>query len=150
MIKLVSGIISDKIGKRKLPVLAVITLLILFIGFGFTDSLLALRRTFILAIIPGMLAVPTVIFFVRESAPANDNSKLFKFPLKNFDRNFKTYLLIMILFTPGNSSDAFLLFRIEESISKSGAVAFGFGGTLAIDSMILLAVKVKEPEKNLI
>jgi len=104
------------------PVLAIITLLILFIGFGFTDSLLALRWTFILAIIPGMLAVLTVIFFVRESAPANDNSKLFKFSLKNFDRNFKTYLLIMILFTLGNSSDAFLLFRVEESISKSGAV----------------------------
>ena len=39
------------------PVLAIITLLILFIGFGMKDSLLALRWTFILAIIPGILAV---------------------------------------------------------------------------------------------
>ncbi len=104
------------------PVLAIITLLILFIGFGFKDPLLALRWTFILSIIPGILAVLTIIFFVRESAPVNINAKLFKFSLKNFDTNFKTYLLIMILFTLGNSSDAFLLFRVEESIEKSGAV----------------------------
>jgi MFS family permease len=104
------------------PVLAITTLLVLFIGFGFTDSLLAIRWTFILAIIPGILAVLTVIFFVRESAPANINANQFRFSLKSFDKNFKVYLLIIILFTLGNSSDAFLLFRVEESISKSGAV----------------------------
>ncbi|MCX6329911.1 MAG: MFS transporter [Bacteroidia bacterium] len=104
------------------PILAIITLLILFLGFGFKDSLLALRWTFVLAIIPGILAVLTIIFFVRESAPSASNSKLFKFSLKNFDANFKKYLLTVILFTLGNSSDAFLLFRVEESIKKSGAV----------------------------
>jgi MFS family permease len=104
------------------PILAIITLLILFFGFGFKDSLLALRWTFVLAIIPGTLAVLTIIFFVRESPPSASNSKLFKFSLKNFDANFKKYLLIVILFTLGNSSDAFLLFRVEESIRKSGAV----------------------------
>jgi MFS family permease len=104
------------------PLLAIITLLVLFIGFGFRDSLLALRWTFLLAIIPGILAVLTIIFFVRESAPAGKDTKLFRFSLKSFDKNFKTYLLIMILFTLGNSSDAFLLFRVEESIRKSGAV----------------------------
>ncbi len=105
------------------PVLAIITLLVLFIGFGFRDSLLALRWTFILAVIPGILAVLTIIFFVKESAPAKNGSKHFKFSLKSFDSNFKTYLLIMVLFTLGNSSDAFLLFRVEESIQKSGSVA---------------------------
>jgi MFS family permease len=104
------------------PILAIITLLILFLGFGFKDSLLALRWTFVLAIIPGILAILTIIFFVRESAPSASNSKLFKFSLKNFDANFKKYLLTVILFTLGNSSDAFLLFRVEESIKKSGAV----------------------------
>lgn len=104
------------------PVLAIITLLVLFAGFGFTDSLLALRWTFILSIIPGSLAVLTIILFVREPAPAKTNSKKFKFSLRNFDDNFKTYLLVIIIFTLGNSSDAFLLFRVEESIKKSGAV----------------------------
>lgn len=104
------------------PVAAIVTLLVLFIGFRFTDPLLALRWTFILSIIPGLLAILTVIFFVKESKRPAETSKSFKFSLKNFDRNFKTYLLIMILFTLGNSSDAFLLFRVEESIKKSGAV----------------------------
>ena len=118
------------------PVLAIITLLVLFIGFGFTDSLLALRWTFILAIIPGILAVLTVIFFVKESAPVNRNAKLFRFSLKSFDSNFKTYLLIMILFTLGNSSDAFLLFRVEESISRSGAVIDIVNGIAPLNEMI--------------
>jgi MFS family permease len=104
------------------PVIAIITLLVLFIGFRFTDPLLALRWTFMLAIIPGILAILTIIFFVRESKQPASSSKPFRFSLKNFDRNFKTYLVIMILFTLGNSSDAFLLFRVEESIKKSGAV----------------------------
>lgn len=104
------------------PVLAIITLLIIISGFGITDSLLALRWTFILAIIPGILAVLTIIFFVKESAVSAQSAGIFKFSLGNFDKNFKNYLLIMILFTLGNSSDAFLLYRVEESIAKSGAV----------------------------
>jgi MFS family permease len=104
------------------PVLAITTLLILFIGFNFKDSLLALRWTFLLAIIPGILAVLTIIFFVNEKVPVNPEKKKFRFSLSNFDTNFKRYLLIMVLFTLGNSSDAFLLFRVEEAISRSGAV----------------------------
>jgi MFS family permease len=103
------------------PILAMITLLVLFIGFQMKDSLLALRWTFILAIIPGILAILTIIFFVKEATPKAKNAKLFQFSLRNFDRNFMTYLFIMVLFTLGNSSDAFLLFRAEEAIQKSGA-----------------------------
>jgi MFS family permease len=105
------------------PVLAIITLLVLMLGFGIRDSLLALRWTFILAIIPGILAVATIILFVRDSASEKSSARPFTFSLKSFDRNFKNYLLIMILFTLGNSSDAFLLFRVQEAIQKSGAVA---------------------------
>jgi MFS family permease len=104
------------------PALAILTLLILFLGFGIKDSLLALRWTFILAIIPGILAVLTIILFVKESVPVKRNSKPFTLSLESFDKNFRSYLLIMILFTLGNSSDAFLLFRIQEAIHKSGAV----------------------------
>jgi MFS family permease len=104
------------------PLLAIITLLVLFIVFGINDYLSALRWTFILSLIPGTLAVLTIIFFVRESAPIKKNSSQFRFSLKDYDKNFKVYLLIVALFTLGNSSDAFLLFRVEESIRKSGAV----------------------------
>jgi MFS family permease len=104
------------------PLLAIITLLILFIGFGLKDSLLALRWTFILAIIPGILAVLTIILFVKESSSGNKTAKPFTFSLRSFDKNFRNYLLVMVLFTLGNSSDAFLLFRVQEAIHKSGAV----------------------------
>jgi MFS family permease len=104
------------------PVLAIITLWILFTTFGIKNSLLALRWTFILAIIPGTLAVLTIIFFVKEKGTEITRSKSLKLSLWGFDSNFKKYLLIMVLFTLGNSSDAFLLFRVEEAIHKSGAV----------------------------
>ena len=112
----------DNTGAVAGPVLAIITLLVLFIGFGMKDSLLALRWTFILAIIPGILAVLTIILFVKEDVPNDGTRKPFVFSLKSFDKNFRNYLLIMILFTLGNSSDAFLLFRVEEAIHKSGSV----------------------------
>ena len=112
----------DHAGAVAGPLLAIITLLILFHVFGIKDSLLALRWTFILAIIPGILAVLTIILFVKETAPAVRSNTKFHFSLRTFDRNFRNYLLIMILFTLGNSSDAFLLFRVQESIQKSGAV----------------------------
>lgn len=104
------------------PVLAIITLLILFLVFGMKDPVTALRWTFIIAIIPGLIAVLTIIFFVKESAPSAGKGKLLAFSFKNLDKNFRNYLLIMILFTLGNSSDAFLLFRVQEAIQKSGAV----------------------------
>jgi MFS family permease len=118
------------------PVLAIITLLILFIGFGLRDSLTALRWTFILAIIPGFLAILTIVLFVKESAPGNTIGKPFAFSLKSFDKNFTNYLLVMILFTLGNSSDAFLLFRVQEAIHKSGAVVTMVNGIKPLHNMV--------------
>lgn len=112
----------DHAGAVAGPILAIVTLIILFHGFGITDSLHALRLTFLLAIIPGILSVLTIIIFVRESSPVAGKAAQFKFSLGNFDKNFRKYLLIMVLFTLGNSSDAFLLFRVQEAIQKSGAV----------------------------
>jgi MFS family permease len=112
----------DHIGAIIGPIMAIMVLIILFIGFGLKDSLLALRWTFILAIIPGILAVLTLILFVKETSSQEGRGNSFALSLKSVDKNFRNYLLIMILFTIGNSSDAFLLFRVEEAIHKSGAV----------------------------
>jgi MFS family permease len=119
------------------PLIAVVVLLILFTGFGFSDSLKALRWTFILAVIPGSLAVLTIIFFVRETTPKSGNGGLFTLSLKSLDKNFRNYLLIMILFTIGNSSDAFLLFRVEEAIHKSGAVVNLVNSIPLLHNMVL-------------
>jgi len=126
----------DHVGAVVGPVLAIITLLVLFLVFGIKDSTSALRWTFILAIIPGILAVLTIVFFVKESVSENGNGKLPAFSLKSFDRNFRNYLLIMILFTLGNSSDAFLLFRVQEAIHKSGAVVDIVGRIRPLHEMV--------------
>jgi MFS family permease len=112
----------DHTGAVAGPLLAIITLLVLILGFGIREPVTALRWTFVLAVIPGILAVLTIILFVRDIAPAKSNGVSFSFSLRNFDKNFRNYLLVMILFTLGNSSDAFLLFRVQEAIHKSGAV----------------------------
>jgi len=119
------------------PLLAIFTLLVLFSAFEIKDSLLLLRWTFIVAFIPGILAVLTIVFFVKESKYMQQVQEPLKFSLKSIDRNFKNYLLIMILFTLGNSSDAFLLFRVEESIQKSGAVVDLVSNISFLNNMIV-------------
>src|SRR5665647_1101078 len=126
----------DHIGAVIGPVLAIVTLLILFIGFGIKDSLIALRWTFILAIIPGILALLTLAVFVKETSANSRIGKPLKFSLKNFDKNFRNYLWVMVLFTLGNSSDAFLLFRVEEAIHKSGAVVNLVNNISPLHSMV--------------
>jgi MFS family permease len=104
------------------PLLAIASLVTVVLFLGVKEPLSALRWTFFLSIIPGLLAVGTIVFFVKEAAPKVKNAAAFKFSLKNFDKNFISYLFVLVLFTLGNSSDAFLLFRVEEAIQKSGAV----------------------------
>ena len=104
------------------PLLALLALMILVLSFNLSDSTNALRWIFALSIIPGGLAVLTLIFFVKEPVIENKSDKTFKFSLKQFDGNFKIYLVTLVIFTLGNSSDAFLLFRVQEFISSSGAL----------------------------
>ena len=104
------------------PCLAIFTMMLLILGFGLRDTLLTLRWTFILSIIPGLIAVAILLFFLKEKTDPSSVSKPFHFSLKEFDRNFLVYLSIVVLFTLGNSSDAFLLFRVEEAIQQSGAL----------------------------
>ena len=104
------------------PLLAIIVLSCLFTIGGITSPLKALRWTFILAIVPGLLAVITIVFFIKEKTEAKMQSKAFTFSLKQFDREFIKYLGVVILFTLGNSSDAFLLFRVQEELTNSAMV----------------------------
>ncbi len=104
------------------PFLALLSIMILILGFGLRDTLLTLRWTFFLSMIPGIFAVATLLFFLKEKIDHPSAGTPFKFSLKEFDKNFLAYLSIIVLFTLGNSSDAFLLFRVEEAIHKSGAL----------------------------
>jgi hypothetical protein len=118
------------------PFLALFTLIILVLGFNMKDTLMVLRWTFCLAIVPGMFAVLTIIFFVKEKTDHTLAGKPFNFSLKDFDKNFVAYLSIVVLFTLGNSSDAFLLFRVEEAINRSGALYSMISSTPLLGDMV--------------
>lgn len=73
---------------------------------------LPLRTVFLLTAIPGALAVLTLLFGVREvprsAPPKKDGEAGLKAPLGG---RFWAYLGVLLLFTLGNSTDAFLLLR---------------------------------------
>ena len=84
------------------PVLAFLLLGIFKDGF---------RPIFLTAFIPGILAVLGLIFFVKEKVPLR--AAEWKFNLKELDARFIIFLFIIMLFTLGNSSDAFLILRAQ-------------------------------------
>lgn len=77
---------------------------------------LSLRAVFLLAAIPAAIAVIVVVVAVREPRPAAP-APAPTVPLRlhgKFDRTFWTFLGAVLLFTLGNSTDAFLLLRATE------------------------------------
>lgn len=84
-----------------------------------------LRTVFWLAGIPGILAVILIILKVREvpreAAPLSPARKLLPGPLPRGP--IRGYLAILLLFTLGNSSDAFLLLKASQSGMSASRVA---------------------------
>ena len=71
-----------------------------------------LRLLFLLAFFPALIAVLIIVFFLKEKLHLQDPSKKIKsISLKYFSRDFKLFVLILAVFTLGNSSDAFLVLR---------------------------------------
>lgn len=74
-----------------------------------------LRTLFLVTLLPGMLVVGLLVIGLREtttaSARSDDKPAL---TLKPFGPDFRLYLLALIVFTLGNSTDAFLLVRASE------------------------------------
>ncbi|MGG1397438.1 MFS transporter [Bacillus salipaludis] len=75
------------------------------------------RLVFWLSVIPGVLAVILIIFFLKEK-DRSENVKqagLPKIGFKNLDRRFICFSLIFTFFTVGNFSDAFLALRAQDA-----------------------------------
>ncbi len=73
-----------------------------------------MRTLFLFTAIPGALVVLLVLFGLRERPVSAPAAKEFRFTLAPFDRDFRIYLVALVVFTLGNSSDAFLLVRVHE------------------------------------
>ena len=91
-----------------------------------------LRLIFLIAFIPALLAVFTLIFFLKE-APVipEDKNKSVRFNLKDLGGNFNKFLFATAIFSIGNSSDAFLILRAKD---------LGFSLTVVILAYILYNV----------
>jgi MFS family permease len=75
---------------------------------------LSLKNLFLWALLPGVITILVVVFFVKEKK-AEAESKSVNFDFSVLSKNFRVYLLILILFTFGNSSDAFLILKARDA-----------------------------------
>lgn len=81
------------------------------------------RTIVALAIVPSILAVAVLAVGVREAARPPSAAAL-GVSLAGLDRRFRRFLAVMVLFTLGNSSDAFLVLRAQEAgLSVVGLLA---------------------------
>ncbi|MCG6919858.1 MAG: MFS transporter [Acidobacteria bacterium] len=97
----------DHAGAMVGPLLASLVLL-------FTDEL---RLVFAAAAVPAACAMATLVFGVREdrSAPAVQPIRARAGTTGPLGSAFRRYLVVLAVFTLGNSSDAFLLLRAQET-----------------------------------
>ena len=97
-----------------------------FLGLGLAAAIVSAtqfqaetltRSTFQIAIlfsiIPAVLAVIVLALGAKDVAKANPSAKP-TLSIKGFDSRFKTFLVIVVLFTLGNSSDSFIILRGQE------------------------------------
>jgi MFS family permease len=74
------------------------------------------QRVFLYASIPVVFGIFVIVFFVREDTkPVEGVNNRIRFSLREFDGNFKRFLIVIAVFTLSNSTDAFLLLRAAES-----------------------------------
>lgn len=95
---------GDNLGACVGPLIAIVLLSLMHVN---------MRSIFLIALIPGLLAM-LMILFVRErptQAPAKAKLDL---NIRRFPREYWTYLLVTALFGIGNSSNSFLILRTKD------------------------------------
>jgi MFS family permease len=73
-----------------------------------------IKELFLLTIIPGVAVVALLVFGLHSPQVAAVPKERHTWTLRPFDRGFRLYLLALIVFTLGNSSDLFLFTRAGE------------------------------------
>ena len=95
--------------------LAFAAVIIYFVqGGGLELSLKTYQWLILVGVVPAVLAVVVLLFFVheRKSPPAAQKLPLLR-SVGGFDARFKLFLVIMAVFTLGNSSDFFVILRAQ-------------------------------------
>lgn len=73
------------------------------------------RLVFWLSIIPGVLAVALIVFFITADGSAPLIKTKFSWSLHGFDARFVGFIVVVGLFSLGNSSNAFLILKAEHA-----------------------------------
>lgn len=77
-----------------------------------------LRRTYqqivLVSIIPAFFAVVVLIFGVREVVSSHGTKEKRQLYFSGLDRRFWAFLAVLVIFTLGNSADAFIILRAQE------------------------------------
>src|SRR5215203_4977827 len=77
------------------------------------------QQVFLFASVPVALGLFVIVFFVKEKPhevhKVSGAITPIRLSLKEFDPNFKRFLVVIAVFTLSNSTDAFLLLRAEQS-----------------------------------
>ena len=88
-----------------------------FIFYSGNDSFHLTQSIFqtlvLISIVPAFISVLLILLFVRDIRSDHPRSAPPKFSFAGFDPRFKKFLGIVVLFTLGNSSDAFLILRAQ-------------------------------------
>lgn len=107
---------ADHLGAVVGPIIAFFLLTYLAADYE-NPTALEYQRVFLYASIPVAIGLFVIVFFVHEpeKPPPVVDAEPFKFSIKEFDGNFKKFLVIVALFTLSNSTDAFLLLRAEQA-----------------------------------
>jgi MFS family permease len=104
---------ADHLGAVFGPIIA--TVLLYFIAVNATSPTVSeYQQVFLFASIPVILGIFVIIFFVKEDRKVEVKKAEIKLSLKEFDGNFKRFLVVISIFTLSNSTDAFLLLRATE------------------------------------
>jgi MFS family permease len=106
---------ADHLGAVFGPVIAFV-LLYFMAGDSQSPTIDEYKQVFLVASVPVVLGLFVIAFFVKEEGrKAHIVKPKIKLSLKEFDPNFKRFLLTISLFTLSNSTDAFLLLRASEA-----------------------------------
>lgn len=102
----------DNSGAIAGPLLAFVLLYFFPLNYG---------NIFIFATIPAILGVLTIIIFIKDSHANNTTAKS-KISLKQLPRKYWLFLIVIVIFSLGNSTDALLLVKTSETGIKSSYI----------------------------
>ena len=111
----------DHLGAVVGPLIAVFLLFVLAKpGFGEAGKEALLRTIFFVSAIPGLICLAVILFCVRDANAVRQGTP-FRPTWRVFSPDYRLYLVSLLVFTLGNSTDMFLVLRAAEVIKAESA-----------------------------